>query len=70
MDKERFRAIQNESIYGDKAKHDFKPYTKEEFDEGYHYCVDWDFLFIAPLSGSEWDSCCCHPLKKVVKESN
>lgn len=65
MDKEKFHALQCASIYG--TKHRFH-FTKEEFDEGYHYCADWDYLFIAPIKGSEWDSCTCHPLKQKDAE--
>jgi hypothetical protein len=61
----RFTALQRESING--KKHNFKPCTNEEFDKGFHYCFDWDGLFIAPNYGSEWDCCSCHPLKR--KES-
>jgi hypothetical protein len=43
-------------------------YTEEEFNQGYHFCCDWDYLFVCPKEGSEWDSCSCHPLKKKDKK--
>ena len=67
MEERRFIELQRASISGKKAKYPCKPYTEEEFNEGYHYCLDWDGLFIGPQQGSEWDSCTCHPLKKKTK---
>jgi hypothetical protein len=32
--------------------------TPEEFDEGYHFCMDWDGLLICP-SDLEWCACTC-----------
>jgi hypothetical protein len=35
--------------------------TMEEYDLGWHFCVDWDFLLIGP-GMAETDCCTC---KKV-----
>ena len=59
MTKERMDNHVNNSIYGTPLE---VPYTKEEFDQGYHYCQDWDGLFISP-DGDEFKCCNCHPLK-------
>ena len=62
MTKERFNKHVNYSIYGcDMSKNEW--YTGEEFDQGYHFCQDWDGLFIAPDS-EEFKCCTCHPLKR------
>lgn len=35
-----------------------KTVTAEEFDEGYHFCVEWDGLLICPAD-LEWSVCSC-----------
>lgn len=63
MDKRRFNLMVNYSIYGTEVlEEDW--YTEEEFDKGYHFCQEWDDLFIAPGT-PEWECCVCHPLKNV-----
>ena len=37
--------------------------TAEEWKQGYHYCLDWDGLFIGP-DDIEFECCTCHPLKR------
>ena len=37
-------------------------YTEEEFKQGYHFCHDWDGLFIGP-DDVEFEYCTCHPSK-------
>ncbi len=41
--------------------------TRKEFDQGWHFCWDWDGLLVGPGMG-EWDFCTCHPLKKDGEE--
>ena len=59
MTKEQFEGMVNYSIRG--IKPDYW-YTKEDFYKGYHFCYDWDELFIAPDT-LEFECCTCHPLK-------
>lgn len=64
MDKRRLQSHVDFSIYNDApipSEEDW--YTEEEFNQGYHFCLDWDGLFIEP-GGIEWGSCQCHPLKE------
>lgn len=65
MTKERFDKLQNNSIVGDKKVPltDEEKLTKEEWKLGYHYCFDWDGLFIGPDS-IEADCCSCHPINR------
>lgn len=37
--------------------------TDEEIADGWHYCWDWDGLFIGPGMG-EMDSCTCEGVNK------
>ena len=61
MDERRFNLMVEHSIRRTPvSKEDW--YTEEEFAEGYHFCGDWDGLFIGPDS-PEWDCCTCHPFK-------
>jgi hypothetical protein len=61
MTKKRYAMLRTASIHIDhRIDQDI---TDEEFDQGYHYCWDWDGLFIGPDS-MEWESCTCHPLKR------
>ena len=61
MTKDKLDKMINYSLYGVPVSDD-DWYTKSDFEEGYHFCGDWDGLFIEP-GGEEWDSCTCHPLK-------
>ena len=64
MKKKRFNSLVNNSIYNTPVK----PLTLKEWKLGYHYCYDWDGLFIAPHD-REFDCCSCHPIqiKKMLK---
>lgn len=33
--------------------------SKEEWDEGWHFCSDWDFLLVGPDTPLEKESCTC-----------
>lgn len=35
-----------------------KQLTDEEFKQGYHYCVEWDYMFIGP-EDQEFECCLC-----------
>jgi len=59
--KERYKELSNNSIHRELPVSGGQ-LTDEEFNEGYHYCDDWDGLFIGPKD-PEWDCCTCHPLK-------
>ena len=59
MTKERFNMFVNNSIYNTPIPKG-QELTKEEWDEGYHYCYDWDELFISP-EDAEIEVCSCHP---------
>ena len=61
MDKDRKKAFEAHCYDIDAERVD-PPLSQEEFQEGYHYCDDWDFLFIGP-EDTEWEACRCHPLK-------
>lgn len=65
MSPERFKNHVEHSIHIEVEL--LEPYTEEEFNEGYHYCQDWDGLFISP-NDPEWDCCGCHPLKNKTEE--
>ena len=58
MTKERFNMFTNNSIYNTPILKG-EELTKEEWKEGYHYCWDWDGLFVAPDS-DELLCCSCH----------
>lgn len=62
MTKERVEKHVRLSIYGTNVE-EKDWYTEEEFEQGYHFCVDWDGLFITPDS-EEFKCCTCHPLKR------
>ena len=57
MTKERINALKANSI--DSSPVD--DLTDEEYDQGFHFCWDWDGLFITPDS-DEFKCCTCHPL--------
>ena len=38
--------------------------TEEEWDNGWHYCPEWDFMLIGPRMVSEWDCCLCDVKKE------
>ena len=59
MTKERIDALTNNSIYNTPVD----GLTEEEWNKGYHFCWDWDGLFITPDS-DEFKCCTCHPLAK------
>lgn len=63
MDKERYGKLQCNSIYGDKKLFllEEEKLTSEEWKQGYHYCLDWDGLFIGP-DDKEFECCTCHIL--------
>ena len=69
MTDERYEKLQNNSIYG----HTKVPLTSTEYvtfkewEEGYHYCLDWDGLFIGP-ENKEFECCTCHPLTYPDKQ--
>ena len=64
MTKDRFVYLRRASIGMIELK---QPITREEYNEGYHFCYDWDGLFIGP-EGFEWSCCQCHPLKKQINK--
>jgi len=39
---------------------DNKPLTKEELEDGWHFCPEWDYMLIHP-SFDAADACLCHP---------
>ncbi len=59
MTEKRIKELTNHSIHNTEIT---KSLTEEEFNLGFHYCMDWDGLFISPDS-MEWTCCTCHPLK-------
>lgn len=65
MNKIRKDALTNNSLYGTPVE----VLTQEEFDLGYHYCYDWDELFIGP-DDKEFECCSCHPLKQKQKRKS
>lgn len=66
MTEERFKALQESNLNLDAPE--VKRLTKKEYNEGYHYCDDWDFLLIKPGSG-EWECCTCHPLRDKERKN-
>jgi len=60
MDRKRFDEHVHYSMYGGKggAPKPKEWYTKEEHAQGYHFCWDWDGLFIGP-DAPEFKSCTC-----------
>lgn len=51
MDKERFRELAAERA----------ELTDEEYKQGWHYCPEWDFMFIGP-GMKEMRACDCYSL--------
>jgi len=45
----------NNSIYGTPCE----PLTEAEMEKGWHYCWDWDGMFITPEDKAEWNCCTC-----------
>lgn len=41
--------------------------SQEEFNEGWHYCTDWDYLLVGPEM-KEYDSCTCLSRVKTVTQ--
>lgn len=33
--------------------------TEEEWEAGWHFCPEWDYLLIGPLMPQEMESCSC-----------
>ena len=64
MTNERKNELTNYSIYNISCP----PLTDEEHEHGYHFCEDWDGLFIGP-GDYEWDCCRCHPKKWAENEN-
>lgn len=59
LDKERFDELSFDSMHP-APNTGLEPLTQEEWEEGYHYCCDWDLLFIGP-DDNEMTVCTCHP---------
>lgn len=54
------------SFTGEKPDNGFW-YSEEDFNKGYHFCYDWDEMFIAPNT-LEFECCTCHPLKGRMED--
>ena len=46
--------------------HENAELTKEELQEGWHWCPEWDFLLVGP-DMKEWEVCLCKNFKKENK---
>jgi len=54
MSDKRKEELLNHSLYGTEAAN----LTQEEIDKKWHYCPDWDYLFITPEC-KEFECCTC-----------
>jgi len=63
ISKERINELIDNSIYGKTCPR----LTKEELQQGAHYCWDWDELFVCPAT-REWECCTCYS-KEEKKEA-
>jgi hypothetical protein len=46
--------------YHELMRDDSLPITKQEMDQGWHFCYEWDGLLVGP-GMSEQDFCSCFP---------
>ena len=57
MDKERYWLIESNQ----------EDITEEEFEQGWHFCVEWDFMLVGP-GMRELECCMCLSARKAKEE--
>ncbi|MBE9561778.1 MAG: hypothetical protein IMF12_02780 [Proteobacteria bacterium] len=45
------------------------PPTMEEWNQGWHYCPEWDFMLVGP-SVPEWECCACSIKDNKIGNNN